>query len=142
MRPRHLRPQVVTVRPLIDQADDANAFGDAPAVSGDARDDAFEVLMTISWNRNDFSNGTLGLENTKAATAILWKRDLARPGRTDYEPGSNDIIETATAKLFVTGVEPIAQLRVGLGQRAGGFQGWRLTLSDRNPEQRAATSYD
>ena len=142
MRPRNIRPQLVTIRPSVDRTEAANVFGDAPIIAAENRDGSFSVQMTVSWNRNQFSTEILGQSSNKAVTGILWKKDLAKPDRADYEPKRNDIIEVVGAKLFVTGVEPVGHSRIGLGNARGGHHGWRITLSDNNPGQRAATAYD
>jgi len=142
MRPRHVRPLLATIRPAKDRTSDSNVFGDAPIIASENRKEPFKVLLTVSWNRNEFVSSDFGQGVQKRATAILWKKDLRKSGRTDYVPDRHDIFDLGTEKLFVINLEPIGQQRLGLGNEFGGFHGWRITLSDSNPEQRAATSYD
>jgi hypothetical protein len=142
MRPRHVRPQLITIRPLVDRSADTNVFGDAPIIAADNRGASFQVIATVSWNRNTFAADMMGRTNRKSVTGILWQKDLAKPNKRDYTPQSNDIWEIVGAKLFVTSVEPLAPTPLRLGNQTGGFMGWRVTLADSNPEQRAATAYD
>ena len=142
-RARHTKPQLITIRPLSESITSTNVLGDASIDTSTIRSESFNVLASVTWTTNSFSNTLLGRQNQKRAVVILWKRDLLKPGKSDYEPGQNDIFEiNGGGKLFVTGVEPTGHVAARLGNSAGGFQGWRITVSDRNPEQRAATTYD
>lgn len=140
-RQRSLRTIIATIRPLIDQAGSADVFGDAPVLVSANRAAGFNVRVAVSWTRNDFDSAIPGRELKSSATATLWKKDL--PGSNkDYVPGQNDLWELLTGKLFVVASQPTGYLPPSLGLPMGGWRGWRVSLSDQTPDQRAAGTYD
>lgn len=141
MRPRHLRPQLITIRPVVNTDHLANVLGDVIVDASVTRGEPFDVIATISWNRNDFTQNPTGNVQQKSASATIWRKDLLKPGRPDYTPSRNDLYILDTAQLFVYGFEPLAPTRVGLGSARGSFMGWRVLLTDRGASQRAAQSY-
>ena len=133
--------QFITVRRSVDRTADADSFGDAPIIATDNRQDAIQIVARVSWNRRHSSAGIPGRVETYHATAILWKKDLTGSA-IGYEPKKEDLWQMLNGDLFVEDVQPTGALPIRLGRSKGGWAGWRITLTDRNPSQRAATSYD
>lgn len=138
-----LNQQMVTIRPLNDRSDDADAFGDAPIIASKNRTKEFRCAVHVEWTRAELRTITTpGVVENLSVIATLWKRDLP-VGFDDYVPQSNDIWELAGGKkLFVVEAPPEGSLPRRIGRPSGGFAGWRVVLSDQNPVQRAAESYE
>ena len=142
MRDRHIRYQFVTYRRLIEQIPDS--LGDTSIVMPDNRESGFRVKLGITWtNRKPAESDKPGRKVEKVAFGLLRNRDIPPEIGSDYEPKTNDLIELVVGdKLFVIDVQPAFQKRRSLGHPDGGWDGWRLVLTDRQPVMSAATQYE
>lgn len=140
MRARTTKYQIVTVRPLNERTPDE--LGDTPIVASQNRLTSFRMKMKIIWSTGSFAEpGKPGKNENLSVQAIVIKRDV--PRHIQWSPNTNDIVETVSGKnLFVVDVQPIFPTRRRLGNPDGGWDGYRLTLEDRQPTMSAATQYE
>ena len=74
---------------------------------------------------------------------MLRKRDVPPDAPNGWIPDSNDIFELPSGyKMFVVDVQPAFPARVSIRRKDGGFDGWRVTLSDRQPTMSSASQYE
>jgi hypothetical protein len=142
MRDRHLRYQFVTVRRLRPRVVDS--LGDAPIVMPDNRYNGFKMKMSVTWTSRKMAEpGDVGRDEDKTALAVIRNRDVPPTVEGGYRPATNDIVELVSGeKLFVMDAQPAFPRRRSIGSPDGGWDGWRLTLVDRQPTLSAATEYE
>lgn len=143
MRDRTLRWQVATVRPLKPDIQ-ADVFGDAPVVMPDNRLGSFRLKMQISHTAGRvYDSGRPGRDDDFRQTAMIRKRDVPPDAPDGWEPDGNDIFELAEGrKMFVMDVQPAFPARRSIRRPNGGFDGWRVSLTDRQPTVSAADQYE
>lgn len=141
MRLRLINPQIALIRPLATVA--ADAFGDAP-VHAVRRDTSFRLRLQVSWNRRQEIGQVPGQTRAYQASVLVRRIDIAASDEPTWEPAVGDVIELVEGeKLFVQDVQPEFPSPPRIcNPRYGGWQGWRLTLYNRDPQQAPATTYD
>lgn len=142
MRDRLVRPQVVLVRPLVPQTGDV--FGDAPVFAPDNRETGFRMRVQVTHTTGKvFDSGGPGRETDNRVTCTIRRRDIPPTAPDGWEPSGNDLFELAEGhKLFVRDVQAAFPARISIRRPNGGFDGWRVTLSDRQPTMSAASQYE
>lgn len=135
MRPRLIKPQIVTVRPVKAVAGDR--MGDASLLTSKLRDPPITgVRMQVSHTSGIVRVGGPGKDQDLRAIAMVIDK-------WGWTPRINDLIELASGvKLFVADVQPAWPKDISLTSPSGGFYGWRLNLVSRSPEVNPATRYD
>lgn len=142
MRPKLIKPQYVTIRPVVRQADQPDAFGDTPVLQKDIRGESitrFPMQVThIAGSR--FASGKPGVRQNVRVFALVLKRDAVRRGWT---PTDGDVVELADGdKLFVVDVQPAFPTTASLGNPNGGNGGWRIGLLSDTPRRSPAGEYE
>lgn len=144
MRDRLYRFQVVTIRPIVNQEPDV--FGDAPVVVSDNRGAGFRIKMQITDTagiRGEDSQIGPGREYVVKKTGVIRKRDIPPDAPTGWKPTTNDLVELVDGDhLFITDIQNAFPKRVSVRNPSGGWDGWRLMLTTRQPSMQAATQYD
>jgi hypothetical protein len=140
MRARTTKFQYVIVRPLKERVPDE--LGDTPIIASQNRTSSFRMKMKIIWSTGSFAEpGKPGKDENLSVQALVVNRDI--PRNVSWSPNTNDIVETVSGKnLFITDVQPIFPIRRRLGNPDGGWDGYTLTLEDRQPTMSAATQYE
>lgn len=133
---------MVTVRALVPQVPDV--FGDAPVIASDNRRTSFRIRAQVAASaRQVADDGSPGRTISYKYTCIIRKRDVPPDAPQGWEPSSNDLFELAEAdKVFVMTVEPAYPAKMSIRRPSGGYDGWRITLSDRQPTMSAASQYE
>ncbi len=141
-RPRLVKPQMVTIRPLDSKQGDE--FGDAPVVASDNRKVSFTMRVQVTWSRGSiFRAGSPGKDRSLVAVATMLKRNIPPSAPSGWEPTVNDLVELASGrKLFIDDIQPAFPRRISLSHPLGGFDGWRVFLVDMHPTMAAATEYE
>lgn len=89
-----------------------------------------------------FQAGVPGKDRDVKATAQIRKRDRP-PVASDWVPDTNDLLELVGGrKLFIMDVQDAFPRKISIGNPDGGFDGYRLILTDREPTMRAAEQYE
>lgn len=134
MKPRLVKPALCTVRPLVPGQGDV--FGDRTTVTAKLRQPAIErVRIQISNTSGSWRPGTPGVDVRVTAIGVL----LDEWGWT---PAKNDIVEMPGGRrLFVVDSQAAFPRPISLGNPAGGFYGFRLSMSDLTPEVNPAARY-
>jgi|8_EtaG_2_1085327.scaffolds.fasta_scaffold00012_125 hypothetical protein len=142
MRDRTRRPQMITIRPLEEPTTDV--FGDVSIMSQTHRAASFRMKGQVTHTGGLlFDDGRPGRSISYAATVMLRKRDVPAAAPVDWSPSSNDLFDLADGrKLFVVDVQPAYPKKISIRNPNGGFAGWRVTLSDRQPTLSAADQYE
>ncbi len=136
MRPKQYKPQLATVRPLIPSTGDV--FGDVSVTP--RRGPPFTIKMQVAYNRRETSiAGAPGRDIGVMAIVLVNKAEAASKGWT---PQADDLVELIGDKLFVRDIQPESAQSIRLGRPTGGWDEWRLNLSNSDPMQRAATQYE
>lgn len=138
MRGRPVRPQFARVRALVPEEPDV--FGDAPVIT--QRRDAFRLRVEVHWLRGDrFAPSDGGKDRNLKAILQVRKRDV--PPDVEWTPSVNDLVELVGGDtLFIVDVQPALPRRPSIRFPDGGWDGWRLELTDREPTMRRATQYE
>lgn len=136
MRGRLVKPQTVTVRPMVEQVTDV--LGDVSAVPS-SRSTSLVLPMQVTWtNSAEGGPGYPGRTSSFTAIGMALKRDIG-----EWTPKAGDLVVMPDGRsLFVHNTQPAfpRARRIGVGD-SGGFDGWRLGLMDRLPTQDAAANY-
>lgn len=143
MRPRLIRKQIVTVRPLEPQSGDN--FGDAPILVSQTRQSGFQLKMQIThaFGLNFEPEGPGGRTRDVRITALIRKRDVPHNAPEGWSPNTNDLFELADGyTLFLQDVQPAYPRRVSVRTPRGGYDGWRVDLTDRTPTMSPASEYE
>lgn len=132
MRPSLIRPQRVTVRPVV-RGDTSDEFGDTPIAAKNIRTTSVTGVpaQVTYFSGQQYSPGNPGADRSVKGAAVILKRDAE--GKR-WTPTIGDILELADGdKLYVTDVQPAFPLQPSLGLPNGGHAGWRLMLSNNEP---------
>lgn len=142
MRARLSRPQMITIRGLRTQ--EADVMGDAPVVVAKNRKVSFRMRAQIMWTGGLTGEaGTPGRDIFKRMVALIRNRDVPPSAPDDWRPITNDLVELASgAKLFIMDAQPAFPRKISIRTPDGGWDGWRLILTDRQSTMQAATQYE